>query len=866
MGAGGTKESLPVVLLSFGAACAVWALSASTTVSAELLVGVGKADVTGIIAQSTMVGFADPEQIAAGLHTRLWARAFVALDDSDPLENRVAFVSADIGMPAQAVRLEVARRLGEVYTDGRYSARNVGFSVTHAHAGPAGYFQYMLFDTMSMGFINQTFEAITGGIVQAIVQAEGSLAPGTLSLGRADVSDGGYNRSPTSYLLNPHAERSMYATDHDDEMTLLRLAHRGSGDVNTDIGMFSWFAVHPTNMNRSNTLVSADNKGLASWQFERWATSRRPHQNMPPFVAAFAQGNQGDISPNVGEFEPGALCVGGPNEGLPCEPFSSTCQDELGVPSVELCIARGPAPGGEIFGSTRIIAERQFLAARQAWNTAVELPQPSRFGYVHQFVDMESVVVPGVGRTCRAAMGYSFAAGTTDGPGTALIASRGQGMTEGTPLWDLIRDILIVLLSTSPPTAEDYACHAPKPVLLPTGFMDIPYAWHPSIIDVQMLRIGELVLLMAPSEFTTMAGRRLRRAVADALRANGMAAPQVVIAGVSNVYTHYVVTPEEYEAQRYEAASTLYGKHTLAAYIMKFTELVPALLDGSAVDPGPDPPNLLPDSWATLQPPPPDTLPAGAFFGQVIDQPQPEYIIKDDNSSSAMPMFASASFWGANPRHNMRLGGSFLRVERSTFVASNGSIVSWNASTRPTASLEWSQVANDDDDMTRLKWSLVDSQTGTRDRAPSAGFKRKHELFMAMMFESVEVVTGRRIDLIAAERCAKHGGGVRVGPLKDIWNASMHGKCRLDDVAPSLAKTSKGANGDDTNVVQTSQSVVDIVWELNESTPSGEYRLVYTGDHLMTQGEDPVAFEGVSRPFVVVNCVLDPELSQCSEQ
>lgn len=81
----------------------------SPLASAELLLGVGKADVTGIIAQSTMVGFADPEQIAAGLHTRLWARAFVATDDADPSQTRVAFVSADIGMPAQAVRMEVAR-------------------------------------------------------------------------------------------------------------------------------------------------------------------------------------------------------------------------------------------------------------------------------------------------------------------------------------------------------------------------------------------------------------------------------------------------------------------------------------------------------------------------------------------------------------------------------------------------------------------------------------------------------------------------------------------------------------------------------------------------------------------------------------
>ena len=31
---------------------------------------------------------------------------------------------------------------------------------------------------------------------------------------------------------------------------------------------------------------------------------------------------------------------------------------------------------------------------------------------------------------------------------------------------------------------------------------------------------------------------------------------------------------------------------------------------------------------------------------------------------------------------------------------------------------------------TRFKWSLVDTVRGTRDSAPSAGFRHKHELFM----------------------------------------------------------------------------------------------------------------------------------------
>jgi len=34
----------------------------------------------------------------------------------------------------------------------------------------------------------------------------------------------------------------------------------------------------------------------------------------------------------------------------------------------------------------------------------------------------------------------------------------------------------------------------------------------------------------------------------------------VVIAGPANTYAHYVTTPEEYAAQRYEGASTIFGK------------------------------------------------------------------------------------------------------------------------------------------------------------------------------------------------------------------------------------------------------------------------------------------------------------------
>ncbi len=53
---------------------------------------------------------------------------------------------------------------------------------------------------------------------------------------------------------------------------------------------------------------------------------------------------------------------------------------------------------------------------------------------------------------------------------------------------------------------------------------------------------------------------------------------RVVLAGLCNVYTHYVTTFEEYQKQRYEAASTLYGPHTLQAYQQQYKYLTKSLL------------------------------------------------------------------------------------------------------------------------------------------------------------------------------------------------------------------------------------------------------------------------------------------------
>ena len=104
--------------------------------------------------------------------------------------------------------------------------------------------------------------------------------------------------------------------------------------------------------------------------------------------------------------------------GLPCDFHSSTCNGKN-----ELCIASGP--GKDMIESTEIIGRKQFEAALSLMNNETESLSGS-VAFRHSFVDMSNKTVlletGQVVRTCPAALGYAFAAGTTDGPGEYVLS------------------------------------------------------------------------------------------------------------------------------------------------------------------------------------------------------------------------------------------------------------------------------------------------------------------------------------------------------------------------------------------------------------------------------------------------------------
>ncbi|XP_070544626.1 putative neutral ceramidase C [Ptychodera flava] len=623
----------------------------SETSSGNFYIGVGIGDITGPAADVNMMGYADPSQVSGGIHLKQYSRAYIIADINNS-DNRVLFISADNCMGSQIVKLEVLNRLKKLYGN-TYTERNLCLSGTHTHSGPGGFQQYVLFDITSLGFVYQNFEAIVEGIVKSVKLAHNNLKVGNILINEGELLDSNINRSPTAYANNPAKEKQKYKYNVDKTMLLLKLLDSDGKDM----GMINWFAVHCTSMNNTNKLISSDNKGYASYLFEQKMNDGvRPGQGS--FVAAFAQSNEGDVSPNTR----GPHCQ---DTGLPCDVPTSTCNGKS-----HLCVASGP--GRNMMESTEIIGRQQYDKALALYDSA-EIQLNGSVSFIQQFVNMSDYTVYFENqtkvKTCKPSMGFSFAAGTTDGPGAFNFT---QGSTEGSFFWDAVRDLI------HKPSEELVECQKPKPILLPTGEIKKPYDWHPDIVDTQIFKIGNLAIVAVPGEFTTMSGRRLRDAVKSTLIANSWPEDtQVVIAGLSNVYTHYIATFEEYQIQRYEGASTIYGPHTLEAYIQQYKILAEALAKGKSVEPGPSPPFLLNEQISLLPPVIFDRAPWGSKFGDVTIDVRPKYTV----NSTVM-----VSFVTANPRNSPNLEEPFLSID---LKGEDG---------------KWRQVYNDADWCTRFKW------------------------------------------------------------------------------------------------------------------------------------------------------------------
>ena len=267
------------------------------------------------------------------------------------------------------------------------------------------------------------------------------------------------------------------------------------------------------------------------------------------------------------------------------------------------------------------------------------------------------------------------AAGAEDGPSGAPGFREGMALGPNANVGDLTSLRNAFNANTVPAAmriafmsaagAVNDACQFPKPVLIPSGQL----GWTPHILPFQLLRIGPVVIAGVPGEMTVQAGRRLRARIKAAFPGNQV--QRVILTGLANEYSGYVTTPEEYDSQQYEGASTLFGRLTFDAYLQIFGQLADAMAARQQVPAGPTPQDLgsvqielqtgvVGDAVRVVPP---------EQFGQVVTQPAASY----PRGRSVV----QATFRAGHPKNDLKRSDSYLFVER--LVGQNWQWVAWDS-------------------------------------------------------------------------------------------------------------------------------------------------------------------------------------------
>ena len=524
--------------------------------------GFGVASLTVFEPGMGMFGWGEPANVAASVATPLHARALAI--EHVATQRRAVIVVAELGMIPEALRLAVAARVCDAAHG--LTEHDLLLTATHTHSGPSGFSTYLMFAMAAPGVSRKVFDVLVQGIVAAVLRALARLEPARLHHAATEIPTSepvAFNRSLAAY--NANADTAPVGDGRADEavdraVTVLRV----DSAAGAPLGALSWFAVHGTSVHSDGRALHGDNKGYAARAVEGWAKE----QGHRDFVALFAQGPAGDVTPNYRESKARGFTIGRFDD-----------DDE----------------------SARWSGEIQARHALVAWHAAGEAPAiDGALEAALRYADYYDLVAdrafsPARARTAPPRVGLGFCVGTAEGWGP-LAALRGAmpwitraygAAFDGrhgakAPLWDLVPGHRLAGLVS--PTARAIG-------LLPIPFVAYyqraiawpgvkERGWVPRYLPLQQLRIGPLVIAALAPEATTVSGRRIAAAVRDAWKGDGV--DRVVVTPYSNAYAGYLATPEEYRVQAYEGAATLYGSASLPATCSEMVRLTRAIRDGSA--------------------------------------------------------------------------------------------------------------------------------------------------------------------------------------------------------------------------------------------------------------------------------------------
>ena len=666
--------------------------------SSEMLIGAGIGDITGPITEIS-TGYNSIGDVMNGLLMRLYARAFIVASANGG--NRVVYVSAEMLHMTESIKPGVIKELQKRGLGSYYTTQNVMLAATHCHSAPSNVSWYPLYDDINgvPGFDDLYYKIIVQGIADAIQKAHNSLKPGYVEISAGDLDSAAYNRSSEAYSWNVDA--SDYPENINKEMVLLRF----EGTDGSEIGELNWFGVHGTSNSIDNTLVSSDNKGYAAYEFEQLQGSS--------FVAAFAQSECGDASPNK------------PQAGDITAAFLRPSDEDPTLTSID----NEAVTGQKQLNKAVSLYNSATVALSGAINYRYTNVDFSNISYIDpEYIGEDAMPYDDITEACTSVpcIGAGIMAGDEEG---APVDYAEEGEVKNTfenvngvwvkhdfqfsslqlnglqyvlgPLWPAAMTII---------GSNQYSeVQKEKVVCLPVGNLV------QTIQPLQIFTIGELAIVGVPFEVTTMEARRIKAALLETLAPAGI--NKVVLSTLTNSYSQYVTTREEFAAQNYEGATNLYGPWSGAALTQELDKLCQNLVSNTTSPAGSVPADLtnsasvVKTSAATT-----GVVMDGGNFGRIVTDVQAEYSLGDT---------VTAVFEGASPRNvpELRASGklskyynpstyTYMEVQKKN---ADGSFTTVRTDKDPFTTFLWARVGSNisPNSQVTLSWLLRDADLGT---------------------------------------------------------------------------------------------------------------------------------------------------------
>ena len=547
----------------------------------------------------SLQGFNNKDQTANVVQSELFARAYVVERDTELL----AIIAADIWSGTKVVKDHLLQYISRSPLHDIFTGDNIMVCGTHTHAGPAGILDYPIYTAFGGAKDMQVVELVSKGMMQALEEAWNARVAGTIehvTLETEPLNFIGGNRSIEAYNRNPQSERDQYKVPFETEISTL-IFRAGPEIEPTDgvagrlLGTLSWLAMHPNCLGDDNDWISGDIFGNASDRLERL---------VPKFLRDGDQVTCGFINSACGDISP-RLAPGGRKtlKSFPDnEANMKSCGDVLAKALLSHLRPEGwKSPykttessylSGPIFTHT---SHEQMSGwhkdDKQTWTGAIGLstlagseidgegPLGLREGIRDDNMGFANLLpnIPGVSEIIGSISGERAVQ-------VAIISLTSKTSEKDlavftVPLWIIVALARIVAQNifkaakgleaeALDPFAPYVKGHLPKPITIRTEGIAA------DSLPVQVFRLGDVLIPAIPAEMTTMVGRRLRAGVRAKARLEGIPVSKVLLSCYANDYASYVTTPEEYEEQRYEGSSTLFGPHTMDAYIDRVQKLV----------------------------------------------------------------------------------------------------------------------------------------------------------------------------------------------------------------------------------------------------------------------------------------------------